>query len=130
MKTFGIIILVLGAFIGGFILGSYRPISGFITSKDSIKGNAELKVRVIDSSDNPVANLEVDVANKNKPPTTDGIRKTDKDGIAVFNLKPGHYFIFFNTTNFPPYYQVPREIEVDITEEKSNVKSIILYPSK
>lgn len=126
MKIFGFVAIVLVFFIAGYLLGSYKPINSIFIGKDSIKGSAELKVTVKDSLQKPVVDLEVDVASKNEPPTADGIKRTDINGVATFNLKPGHYFIFFNTINFPTNYQVPRETEIDVSEGQLNNKTIIL----
>ena len=126
MKIVGLVALALALFVGGYVLGSYFPVSGLLSGQKSIKGDSELKVTVLDYANQPVSNLEVDVANENEPPTADGVRKTDANGIATFNLKPGHYYVFFNTINFPQNFQVPRETEIDVTEGQTNSKTIIL----
>lgn len=126
MKTFTIVFLGIVLFIAGYLLGSWRPLSGFIPNPDNIKGNTELKITILDPAGKPVSNLEVDLSEKNGPPAEGGVQKTDNSGIATFNVKPGHYFVFFNTTNFPEKYQVPRESEIDVIEGQSNGVTILL----
>lgn len=126
MKTFGLILVGIVLFVGGYFLGSFRPVTGLLP-QETIKGDNQFTVTILDSANQPVADLEVDVAEKNGPPTGEGVKKTNTSGVATFNLKPGHYFIFFNTVNFPvDQYQVPREMEIDIAEGQTATKTIIL----
>jgi len=126
MKIFSIVILCFLFLIIGYLLGTWKPLSTFMTGSNSIKGTTEVKVTVLGPTNQPVTNLEVDIATKNGPPTAEGVRTTDAQGVATFNLKAGHYFVFFNTTKFPSDFNVPRESEIDVIEGQINAKTIIL----
>ena len=96
--------------------------------KKDIRGEAELEVSVLREGNQPVQNLEVDVAEKAGQPPEGGVGETDDKGVATFYIKPGNYYIFFNSNNFPPdlKYPVEKMTPVKVEEGKINQATIIL----
>jgi len=126
MKKLIFIIVVLIILILGYLLGNFLPLAGFFsTNVKSIKGDAKLEVRLVLENNTPLANVEVDVAEKTGPPSQDGALFTDKNGIATFYVIPGNYFIYFNTANFPDNYQVPKESQIAVPDTGGS-KTIII----
>jgi len=68
------------------------------------------------------------VAEKPGQPPEGGVGETNKQGLATFYIKPGNYYIFFNSNNFPPdlKYPVEKMIPVKVEEGKINQATIIL----
>jgi hypothetical protein len=135
MKIFNKIGLVLVLLIIGYIIGSYIPITGFFRTDSmdenadgGIIGNAELNVTVLRSDKSPVVDIEVDIAIKPGPPLRGGAVKTDSNGIASFNIKPGTYYIFFNDNNFPVDLEYRDMAQVTAEEGKVTSRTIILHP--
>ena len=93
-----IFIIILGI---GYFLGNYFPFPFNLPFlQGDVRGETELRVTVLVDNNQPVANLEVDVAEKPGPPPKGGAIETDEKGIATFYLKPGVYYIYFNMKNF------------------------------
>ena len=138
MKTIKKLSLMLFLLILGYLIGSFVPVSGFFNSgpadpagpasSNSISGNCELKVTVQLQDNSPVADLEVDVSAEPGPPLQGGSAKTDGNGIAVFHIKPGSYYIFFNDNFFPKDLEYRDTLKVTLEEGKTIARSIILYP--
>jgi len=97
-----------------------------ITPND-ISGSNPVLVTVLNESNTPVTNLEVDVGAKPGPPPVGGVATTDENGTAHFNLKAGKYYIYFNGDNFPEEYRQPNQFEtIEVTDGKITKKTIIL----
>ena len=77
-------------------------------------------------NNDPLVNVEVDIAEMPGPPLSGGVAHTNENGIAVFQIKPGDYFIFFNSGNFPEDFIEPEPREVTIKEGELNEFTIIL----
>jgi hypothetical protein len=110
----------------GYILGSFFPYSGFIKEGEGIEGTAQVEVTLQAENNDPLANVEVDIAEIPGPPLSGGVAHTDENGIAVFQIKPGDYFIFFNSSNFPGDFVEPEPREVTIKEGELNEFTIVL----
>lgn len=120
----GIVILF-----AGYLLGSYFPISGFAT-RQSIIGNAGLKVTVLKPDGKPLSRTEVDLAEEPGVPKIGGAVKTDAKGVAEFHVKPGTYLIFFNASNFPKGLVQHDMPQVTLTEGKTVTQTIKLFPTE
>ncbi|MFA5386732.1 MAG: hypothetical protein WC297_03660 [Candidatus Paceibacterota bacterium] len=110
----------------GYILGSLFPYSGFIEEEKGIEGAAQVEVTLQAENNDPLANVEVDIAEIPGPPLSGGVAHTDENGTAVFQIKPGDYFIFFNSSNFPEGFIEPEPREVTIEEGELNEFTIVL----
>jgi hypothetical protein len=125
------IIIFIIIFVAGYLLGSFFPLSLTPSSpQGDIQGDTELRVIVLRDDNQPVPNLEVDVAEKPGQPPLGGTAETDQQGVATFFVKPGTYYIYFNDSNFPSDLQTleqgSKRIEVregEINEEIINLKS-------
>ena len=129
----GVLALVLG-----YVLGSIFPLSIFNSSQTQypfnvalvgdkgIQGNSQLEVALIMDNGSPLGNVEVDLAETPGQPPIGGVALSDENGLAVFNVQPGDYFIFFNDNNFPPNVQTPEPISVEVKEGVVNQIEIIL----
>lgn len=129
MKIVKLIIFTIGflvIFLIGYGLGNVFPFSGFSSVENGISGKETLEVKLEMNDGAPVVDVEVDVAEKPGPPPQEGITTTNEKGIATFNLKPGSYFVFFNSNNFPKNLQIPEAEKVIVEEGKLNQKTIIL----
>lgn len=93
-------------------------------------GPARLEVAVTMDNGTPVPNLEVDVAEKPGSPKRGGVAITDQNGIAVLDIQPGDYFIFFNENNFPQNLAHANPQPVRVTEGGVNKKMIVLTTKK
>ncbi len=98
--------------------------------KESIGGNAELKVTIVRTDGTPVAGVEVDVAKQAGPPPEGGFENTNADGIADFEINPGDYVIYFNINNFPGELMPPDPTPINVVEGKLTSKTIILERKK
>jgi len=129
MKMFKIVLLGLLIVVAGYIIGSFFPITGFFSSGASIIGNAELKITVLRPDGSPATNLEVDVATQPGAPLKGGIAITDSKGEAIYKVKPGNYFVFFNSINFPKSLAQPHSpIQVTLVENQTTEQTINLTP--
>jgi hypothetical protein len=121
------IIIFLIIFTGlGYLLGNFFPFYSGQNSDESIQEEVLLEVAIVTEEGNPLPNVEVDVAKKIGPPPLGGIVLSDSRGIAVFNLKPGDYFIFFNSNNFPEGFKYPDSRSISVREGMSNKQTIVL----
>ncbi len=93
----------------------------------SIRGDAVLKVTVVTDQNEPVKNLEVDVAETPGPPVEGGFANTDDRGVATFSIIPGKYVVFFNSGNFPANLEYPDNTpSVEVSRDKPAEQKIIL----
>ncbi len=96
-------------------------------NNEDISGNAALKVVIMDEAKRPVADLEVDVSTTPGAPPKGGVLKTNEYGTANFSLKPGKYYIFFNSNGWPAQYVQPnQDVSVEVNLEKEMEQQIIL----
>lgn len=98
--------------------------------EQSIKGEAILKVMVVDEKNSPVKGLEVDIGEQPGPPPAGGLVQTDENGIATFDIKPGKYYIFFNGSNFPPEYVYPQDFSQVVVGKDSPAEQKIILKAK
>ncbi len=127
LKTF----LVLVVFISGYALGNYIPWSGFsFSGGESIAGSAKLEVTLQMDNGQPVADVEVDLAEKPGPPKKGGVAVTNENGIATFSIQPGNYVIYFNSGSFPQNLEEPKPQSVQVSEENISKKIIVLKTKK
>ena len=95
--------------------------------QNNIKGEIKLEVTVLKENHQPINNLEVDMAKTPGQPPEGGVAQTDKNGVAVFYLKPNTYAIYFNGNNFPKDLQQPENLtQVKVEKDKINQQTIIL----
>ena len=134
MKKLFLILVAVIFLLLGYVLGNFLPLSFFGQEKSSlpqadeqgIQGNAQLEVILKTDTGMPLANIEVDVAEQPGPPPVGGLALTDENGVAIFNIKPGNYFIFFNDTNFPKDFENPPPQPVEVKADESDQTTIIL----
>lgn len=125
MKTIKIILFAIVFFIIGYIVGNISPLA-FFQFLGSVVGDTKLRVTVLKDDNIPVQNLEVDIGLKLGPPPRGGVAITDQKGEAIFYLKPGKYFIFFNAANFPKDLEYPSPRAIEIKEGEVNQQTIYL----
>ena len=131
MKTILKVILIFAIFILGYIVGNLIPWSGFsFSGAESIDGAAKLEVTLQMDSGQPVADVEVDLAEKPGPPKRGGVAPTNENGVATFSVQPGNYVIYFNSGSFPKNLQEPEPQPIQLSEENVSKKTIILKTKK
>jgi len=136
MKKITLILLIIISLFIGYFLGNLFPIDILksdnnpfdlsVNKTEGIQGNARLEVTLLMDNGMPLSNVEVDLAENPGPPLTGGVALSDENGLAVFNIMPGNYFIFFNDNNFPKNVEVPEPEPVEIITDKINQKTITL----
>jgi len=122
-----ILIIIIISLLIGYALGNLIPFSGFNFLKifqKGIEGTAKLEITLLMDNGTPLANIEVDVAERPGTPPSGGISYTDENGIAVFNIKPGQYYIFFNSNSFPENLIIPDPEPIQVQEEIINQYTI------
>lgn len=125
MKIVKILVVII-VFLLGYALGNFLPFSGFGEQGKGITGSAKLEVTILMENNKPVANLEVDVAEKPGPPQLGGTAETNENGVATFNIQPGNYFIYFNSGNFPQNLKESSPQQIQISEGSVSKTTIIL----
>lgn len=112
------------------LLGVNLPKPAFL--KKGIEGNAELKVTLLmdNNVQNPLSNVEIDLAEKPGQPPKGGLALTDESGVAVFKVKPGSYYIYFNDNTFPKNLKVPELEQIVVKEGVVNEKTILVTTSE
>ncbi len=116
MKKILLVLAFLAVFIAGYALGNIVPFSFSLFSAKGIVGDSTLNVKVTMDNGTPLDRIEVDLGEKVGPPPKGGVQVTGEDGVATFKVKPGAYYIFFNTNSFPQNLQVPEEKQVVVGE--------------
>ena len=129
-KTISIVAATICLIIG-YVLGNFVPLNqlGFnlFTKLDpGIKGDAILEVTLIMDNGLPLENVEVDLADQPGAPPVGGVAITDQNGLAVFNVKPGKYFVFFNDNNFPKNVKSPELQPVEVKSGEINKIEILM----
>lgn len=138
MKNFIFVFIVIIALVFGYILGSIFPLNFFSSSQPQhqfslpiikdmgIQGNNRLEVILKMDNGRPLDNVEVDLAEVPGPPPIGGVALSDENGLAIFNVKPGNYFIFFNDNNFPKNVETPEPQPIEVKENNVNKAEIVL----
>jgi hypothetical protein len=127
MKKILIILICIFCLIGGYVLGSYYPLSGLFPENNTPTATSEvLTVTVLNEDEEPMVGIEIDIAEQAGPPPSWGVKEADTSGKAIYNLEPGTYFVFFNTNRFPSGYVVPKEQEITIVKGEPKEITIIL----
>lgn len=138
MKKLHVILIAVIAFLLGYLAGNALPLGSGSTAQKSafslpifadqgIKGNAVVHVTLeMKDTANPLSNVEVDLAEKPGQPPVGGTALSDESGLAVFNVKPGTYSIFFNSNNFPKNLQMPETQEIEVKEGQINKAKILI----
>jgi hypothetical protein len=129
MKQSTIILLIIGFLILGYILGNILPmeLTNLSLKKEDqgIKGDILfiLTAKMIETK-TPIPNVEIDLGLQPGNPPAGGIAITDENGMAIFSVQAGTYFIYFNDNTFPKHLVMPEPEEVIITEKGINDKTI------
>lgn len=79
---------------------------------------------------NPLSDIEVDLAEKPGQPPKGGVALTDESGVAVFKVRPGSYYIYFNDNTFPKNLKVPELEQIVVKEGVVNDKTILVTTSE
>jgi len=121
-----ILIILVVLYAGAIFTGFNLPKPAFLNK--GIEGNAKLKVTLLMDNNvkNPLANIEVDVAEKPGQPPKGGVGITDEKGTATFKIKPGSYFIYFNDITFPGNLKVPELESITVSEGVINEKTLLI----
>ena len=123
-----LILLVLGVllYLGAVYLGFNLPIPSFM--EDNIEGDAQLTVTLLmdNNVNDPLANIEVNLAPEPGKPPKGGVALTDDKGVATFNIKPGDYYIYFNELSFPKNLVMPETSAINVAENVTNEKTILV----
>lgn len=127
MKRLLIAVIIVIIFFGGYVLGSYLPITGFSVLKDQgISGQAKLEVKLLTVNGLPLSDVEIDLGKQPGPPAKGGVALTNEKGIATFNIQPGDYVIFFNSNSFPQNMMIPELVRVAVNDGVLNEKTLII----
>jgi hypothetical protein len=134
-KIVGVVIV----FVVGYAVGNFLPFNGFGTGKQSTtstssnlpsvssaQNQTQLKIKAVTKTGSPVSQLEIDVAEKPGPPPQNGAEITNENGVAIFNIEPGNYFVYFNSGNFPKNLKEPKPERIQIVSGNANEKTITL----
>ncbi len=133
MKTLKFVLIfvavVIVLYIGAVLL-RFLPVPEFLGG--GIEGNSELKVTLLMDNNvkNPLSNIEVDVAKKPGPPPKGGVAYTNESGAATFKVKPGDYYIYFNSNAFPKNLKVPELMQVSVQEGAVTEKTVLITTAK
>jgi hypothetical protein len=142
MKKTTLVFFIIICLLIGYVLGNFFPVNIFgseqvkhpfslsVEKDEGIQGNARLEVTLKMDNGRLLDNVEVDLAEEPGPPPIGGVALSDENGLAVFNVKPGNYFIFFNDNNFPKNVESPEAQPVEVLADKVNQKTIILNIKK
>lgn len=125
MKILKMLLMII-IFLAGYAAGNFIPWNGFGEKEKGITGPAKFEVTLLTEDNKPVVNLEVDVAEKPGPPLIGGSSITNENGVATFNIKPGNYFVYFNSGNFPQNLEEPKPQQVQVNEENINKETIVI----
>lgn len=120
-----IIIIALGL---GYILGQIYSFPLWDLRKD-ISGDIELRVMAVTDKGQPVENLAIGLSRKPyAPPDIGGEQYTNKEGVAIFRLKAGEYYLGVGNKSIPQdleYRTAP--FRIDVREGAINEQRITLY---
>jgi len=133
MKKLGIIVvIVVLLLILGYVLRGHLPFSSSpgpsseLTSEQEIQGDTQVKIRaLIMETDEPIPDLEIDLATQPGIPLVGGVVTTDENGIAEFSVQPDTYYVYFNSSNFPENLIMPEPEKVIVKEGDLNERDIL-----
>ncbi len=113
-------------YVGAVLLGVNLPKPTLFNK--GIEGKAELRVTLLMDNNikNPVSNVEVDVAKNPGQPPKGGFGTTNASGTAIFKIKPGTYYIYFNEATFPKNLAVPELEQITVDETSVKEKTILI----
>jgi hypothetical protein len=119
------IAILVTFYVGAILAGFNLPGAGLI-QKNDISGSAVLEVKLVmdNRAQDPLANIEVDVAEEPGPPPEGGVAATNDAGVATFQIKPGSYVVYFNSLSFPENLAIPESKPVTVTKEGPNQVTI------
>jgi len=137
MKKIPIIVVIVAliSVILGYVIGNLLPFKSFPESDDSGQitqdsnipdGKGRLVVEVMNTDNEPVIGIEIDVAFQPGPPEDWGVKETNTEGIAIYNLDPGDYFAYFNMERFPSEYVVQPEKKVTVINGEETIVTFVL----
>lgn len=130
MKGLKIAVIIVAAIvvvaIAGYFLFNFLGFSFPWSKEKDITGNARLEVTLLLENGEPLVDIEVDVAEKPGPPPVGGIAATNSEGLAIFNINPGVYHIYFNDRTFPKNLQKPEVQQVEVVAGEVNETTIVL----
>ena len=138
MKKTTLILVAIICLLAGYVLGNFFPMNIFsseeykhpfslsVEKDEGIQGEARLEVTLKMDNGRLLDNVEVDLAEEPGPPPIGGVALSDENGLAVFNVRPGNYFIFFNDNNFPKNIEASEPQPVEVMTDKINQQTIIL----
>ncbi len=124
MKKILVIVIIIAFLIIGFFIFQFSKQSPY---PQTIEGNETLEITVLDSNNNSVSNLEVDLwtlEKQNGPPSA-GILSTNNNGKVLFKIPEGNYLIGFNSIDFPEKFEYPSKTGINV-KKGENKKIIIL----
>ncbi len=123
-------VALVGFYIGAILLGFNLPKPAFW--EKGIEGEIELRVTLLMDNNvkNPLANVEVDLAEKPGNPPKGGVAVTNEFGVATFKVKPDNYYIYFNDLSFPKNLAVPQPVSVIVTKGANSEKTILVTTNK
>ena len=129
MKQSTTILLVIGFLIIGYILGNILPVEltnlSFKKEDQGIKGDILFTLTgKMTETEVPLPNLEIDLGLQPGNPPVGGVAITDENGVAVFSVQAGAYFIYFNDNTFPKNLVMPEPEQIIISKEGINDKTI------
>jgi hypothetical protein len=123
-----LVVIAIFFLVAGYILGHLFPFPFWDFRKD-ISGRAELRVVALTDKGQPVEKLSIVISRRPRTaPDVGGEGITDKNGLAVFKLRPGKYYLGLTSENIPKdldYPTLPSRIE--IKEGVVNEQKITLF---
>ena len=134
-----LIIIAVISLVVGYLLGNFVPLQNFSggnrcrqpeqqrgKTASIPRGKGILEVTVENSSNQPMVGIEIDVAVQPGPPEDWGTKEANVNGVANFELNPGSYYVYFNTSRFPSGYKIPPPQKVDVQEGQVESVRIVL----
>ena len=116
-----IIFLILG-----YLVGTKYP---YYFGRKNILGSVKFRVTAITTENHPVENIEVIISKQPGPPDIGGEQHTNKEGIAIFTLKPGKYYLGVSTASIHSNLEYPYPpFQIVVQEGKENEQKLILRP--
>lgn len=112
----------------------YYLIKGNVCEELNLEeGGAILELKFVDSKDNPIPYLEVDMVSEEQNVYGVGILEfssvTNNEGVTIFKIPSFKYKVRFNTATFPKNLVLPEE-EIWIELRKETVQKIIKLQSR
>lgn len=85
------------------------------------KNPGVLEIQILDKDNLPVTGLELALDDKGIPPKDTGkaYSFTNTEGVAAFRTKEGNYTITFQSSGFPPEYEIPKPIDTEVISDET-----------